>query len=671
MAVIKGYHLFLKLGGAEGNGEKITTTPVALPYTMEGLSSDTDYIITAKAVDTAGRESVFSNPLAASTLTYPVGGGGELTSDDYLALDAIATDYLARNQSSAVSFKFTSPRGDYAKAFGTDGYRAITLDDHFRIGSISKTFTATAIFQQIDAGRLTLDDTLDMFLPDILARMPNRSYWPGGTIANSDRITVRHMLMMRSGIFDYTMDSAYGIAITLFPTAQTFTRDWLLGQVESHGSLFEPGAQYFYCNTNYLLLGLIVEAVTGRGVHDLIREDICVPLGMLETSRPNGSTIPAPSIHGYENQPIWGANYDITAVWAPAFDSCGDMVSTLGDLNKWAEELRDNTLLTPETHALRKEQFSVVRQLDVFTPPVLGFVPDYYGYGLGLLAVGEDWYGHDGSIPGFSSICLYDENTKTTFTAMENYQSTNLGVFTDMWALMAEYLYPGSVTTEHVYPRYLPSIPSAEKFGRVGVGPMPVVFDGTGGTGHGWSKTLTWTQGVAQLVETADVFVDVIVSSGTTTGVTCDGEAMTSIGTNGWLSRWHLAQVPTGRKTFVATASAYGGMEACSRSFYDVKTVSAAATTSGTGLALSQTVTLTDSTQHLALQAFGGWNSSANGANILTPAGGTNRYLDHDGWRTALCASDATETTTFTATGTPSYWGGWVGLAHILTSVTG
>lgn len=190
---------------------------------------------------------------------------------------------------------------------------------------------------------------------------------------------------------------------------------------------------------------------------------------------------------------------------------------------------------------------------------------------------------------------------------------------------------------------------------------MPVTFDAKSNgatsfnTGFSWSHTAT---------EGADVFVDVLSSAGVAR-VTYGGAAMTLLSTSSWMKRYHLAAVAGGAKSVVVSTGNGGGI-GCARSYIGVQKITDEALIALTGgTAASQTVTV-DGSGKMALQAFMAANASASGAGFATPAGGTNRYNGTDGNRTGICCSDAPTTTTFTATGTPSYYNGWAAIAHVL-----
>jgi len=189
-------------------------------------------------------------------------------------------------------------QGCYVRGFGTgnlDTNAPIGVDDHFRIASITKTFTATAILQLIDQGRLTLDVRLSQFVEGI---------------TYSDRITVEALLNMTAGVYSYTDDQTFLRDYEQNPLLP-FTPQDAIDIIQRHDPAFEPGTQARYSDSNYILLGLIVERVTGRPLGQVIQTQILDLLQMTRTSFPTTPDMPAPFAHGYYPNP-GGPPRDVT-----------------------------------------------------------------------------------------------------------------------------------------------------------------------------------------------------------------------------------------------------------------------------------------------------------------------------------------------------------------------
>ena len=159
------------------------------------------------------------------------------------------------------------PDGDYIRAFGVADKTTrapMKTDFYSRIGSVTKTFTVTAVLQLADQGKLGLDDSIAEFIDGV----------PLG-----DRITLRQLARMQSGLFNYSASPAFQHALFADPR-RTFTPHELLDDAFVQPNQFPPGEGFEYCNTNTVLLGLVVQKVSGQPLADYIHDHILVPLGM-------------------------------------------------------------------------------------------------------------------------------------------------------------------------------------------------------------------------------------------------------------------------------------------------------------------------------------------------------------------------------------------------------
>jgi CubicO group peptidase (beta-lactamase class C family) len=423
-------------------------------FTIPGLSSDTDYggRITMTAVDKNGNESAHSAPLAVARTLAPVRATLPLSPDDTAAIDAIVAKSMAKTGQPGVIIDIVGQKGYYTKAYGG----GVSTDGHFRIGSVTKTFTGHLILREISKGTLHLSDTLDKFVSGV----------PSGNL-----ITIQHMLMMRSGVYDYEADTLLKLEVTLFPT-MSISSAQLLQTIQQNASGFTPGTAYQYTNSNYILLGYVLAAVTGRNPPDMITQDLITPLGMTETSYPpaNSSAIPAPAVTGYKSG-FFGLGLlglqDGSAQSPEFYGMAGAVISTVGDLtSKWGAELRDGKLLSPATQALRMSTFLPAAWTG---DPAAG---PTFGYGLAILQIGS-WFGHDGSIPGYDCCVMFEPQTQSVITVMDNFQTAGLAALVDIWYYIAKYLFPGSTDAPNYAAPQIPitamGIPSAEAFGNATV----------------------------------------------------------------------------------------------------------------------------------------------------------------------------------------------------------
>ncbi|KOV92943.1 serine hydrolase domain-containing protein [Streptomyces sp. NRRL B-3648] len=293
---------------------------------------------------------------------------------------------------------WTPGQPGYVHSFGVADKatgRRMTPDLYLRIGSETKTFTVTALLQLVDQGKAGLDDTIDRYVDGV---------------PNGHRITLRQLAGMRSGLFNYSEDDGFFKALTSDPR-RPFTPQQLLAYSFRHPVLFQPGRKFSYCNTNLILLGLVVEKLSGQRLGAYLEQHVLDPAGMKDTSLPSGSRFPRPHAQGYTDQTADGKVAE-TAGWNPSWGwAAGAMYSTLDDLRTWAPTVATGEL--PDGKRLISRATQRQRLVTPATP-----IPGV-GYGLGIFDV-HGWIGHNGSLPGYESLTIYLPATRTTLVVLLN-----------------------------------------------------------------------------------------------------------------------------------------------------------------------------------------------------------------------------------------------------------
>ncbi|MFF3846055.1 serine hydrolase domain-containing protein [Streptomyces sp. NPDC002328] len=337
-----------------------------------------------------------------ATRPSPSPSGGEvraLTPEVQQQIDQAVQQVLKEAGVPGVSVGIWTPDGgEYVKSFGVadkDTGQKMTPDLYTRIGSETKTFTVTAVLQLVDEGRIGLDDTIDKYVQGV---------------PNGDKITLRQLAGMRSGLFNYSEDEDFFKALTSDPQ-RPFTPQQLLDYSFKHPVLFPPGEKFYYCNTNLILLGLVVEKMSGEPLAEYIQDRVLDPVGLKHTLFPTGNEFPSPHAQGYTNQTATGKVENSTD-WNPSWGwAAGAMISRLEDLRVWARtvatgQLPDGgRLISPATQKQR-----------LITPPTT--IPGA-GYGLGIFDV-QGWIGHNGSLPGYESLTIYLPSARTTLVLVLN-----------------------------------------------------------------------------------------------------------------------------------------------------------------------------------------------------------------------------------------------------------
>ncbi|MEU9146145.1 serine hydrolase domain-containing protein [Streptomyces sp. NPDC048349] len=337
--------------------------------------------------------------LAASAVEAPPGEAPpapddfpRLTPAVAAQLDEAVKKAMAEAKVPGVMVALSAPgKGEYVRSFGVADKATnapMATDLYMRIGSVTKTFTVTAVLQLVDEGKVRLDDPIGTYVDGV---------------PNGDRITLRELAGMRSGLFNYSADESFYKALTSDPQ-KVFTPQELLAYSFKHPVLFEPDAEFLYCNTNLILLGLVVEKATGQKLEDYINREVVAAAGLKHTLFPTGAEFPSPHAHGYTDQTASGKTEDATN-WNPSWGwAAGAMISDLPDMRSWAKTLATGTLLEPATQA---ERLKVV-------PALPGT-----GYGLGIFNV-QGWIGHNGSLPGYGSLVVYMPQTQATMVVLLN-----------------------------------------------------------------------------------------------------------------------------------------------------------------------------------------------------------------------------------------------------------
>jgi len=340
--------------------------------------------------------------------------------EEQAIVQVIEAGIAAQRQPGLIVGIWIPGRGEFLHAFGVSDIATkapMKPQDHIRIASITKSFVAVAALRLVDQGKLKLDDTL--------------ATWIEG-IPNGETITIRQLLGMRSGIYDFTSDQKFLADFTADPL-MAFSPENVVAIVKRHEPDFAPGEKVVYCDTNYIFLGMIIEKVTGRPVEDVIRDEILAPLKLANTSFPTAAAIPKPFSRGYyAGEDGKGELRDFTASNPAVAWSAGAMISTLDDLRIWAKALATGALLTPQTHA-EQMKFGAIA-----TKPI------HVGYGLGIANFGG-LIGHNGAIFGYTTAMFYVPAADATIVIEGNLASNFSNSATEIAYALAKRLMPDLV----------------------------------------------------------------------------------------------------------------------------------------------------------------------------------------------------------------------------------
>lgn len=302
----------------------------------------------------------------------------------------------------------------FEKAYGfADAKSSIkaTPDTKYKIGSITKMFTSAIIFQLIEEKKLTADTKLSKYYPQI---------------KNADSITIKHLLSHQSGIFNYTDDNDFDSISTINNTKAS-----LLKRFAAYDPDFKPGAKADYSNTNYILLGYIIEDITKKPYKANVNERIIKPLGLKNTYYFSKTNPKRKEAFSYR----YGDGWEKEAEWdASAAFSAGAFVSTPNDMTRFIKALFDGKVIKKES-------------LEQMTKTEMG-----YGSGIFAFPFGERrFYGHTGGIEAFAATLGYYPKDQMGFSLLingENYDYNDIVIGILSCYYKIPYTFPNLVTVD-------------------------------------------------------------------------------------------------------------------------------------------------------------------------------------------------------------------------------
>lgn len=291
--------------------------------------------------------------------------------------------------------------------------RPMTLRDNFQIRSVTKSYTVTMVLRLAREQKLSLSDTIGMYVSGI---------------PNGDRITLAELAGMRSGVLNYTKAPAFFDAFVADPARQ-WTDQELVDLAIPGSPVFEPGAQYDYSNTNTVLLGMVVEKVTGRPLDQAYSGLLFRPLGLSRSSYQSGIAVGNPQPTPYEVDPQTGDLKVLPQANLSSLGPSGAIVATLPDLLRWGRALGTGRLIGPNLLQVRE---------GAAIPTTNGPEYDRYGLGIGQL---KGWWGHTGEGLGFQAATFYDPVTRSVIAvALNSTQPVN--VATQIFKALADVIRP-------------------------------------------------------------------------------------------------------------------------------------------------------------------------------------------------------------------------------------
>ncbi|MGA5471525.1 serine hydrolase domain-containing protein [Streptomyces arboris] len=339
--------------------------------------------------------------LAPTTSASAAPAAARTPAPDMAGIVAALESAMASGAPGAMA-RYSGPDGARGRAVGVrdrESGAAMDIQARFRIGSVSKTFSSVVLLQLVEEGRLSLDAPVNTYLEGLLP---------------DDRITVRHLLTHRSGLADYT-NAMFDQTVPGFEAVRNrvFSYQELVDLSLAEPRTTEPGAAYKYSNANFVVVGMLIEKLTGRPVADAFQRRIIKPLGLRKTAYVHPDTrIKGTHVRGYLHPDEAGDplvdSTEQTVSWA---QSAGAVISSPADLNTFTGALMRGRLLSEAT----LEEMTTVTPTDTTNTRF---------YGLGLrrydLSCGTQVYGHTGTVQGFYTYAFSTRDGRRSLSALAN-----------------------------------------------------------------------------------------------------------------------------------------------------------------------------------------------------------------------------------------------------------
>ena len=348
----------------------------------------------------AGLGALVAIAMSGTGLAATDGETSELVADPE-AIMAVMQDVMDEHDLRAVIVSVTI--GDeelVTKALGESmsGVPA-TTDMHFRNGAVAISFVATVALQLAEEGVIGLDDTIDRWLPDLPV---------------AHEVTVRMLMDMTSGYADYVEDEGFLDALKDDPF-----RSWSPEELIAIGMAgtrhFAPGTNWAYAHTNYVILGRVLEAATGRPMVELLQERVLDPLGLENTIDPGTPAIPEPVLHAFSSErraylgiPSGRRFYEESTFWDPSWTITQGAIQTsdIVDMARTAAAIGEGELLSEASHAAQVSDHLIGFGSTVEGCLTCHTLDERYAYGLGVVLSGS-WILQNPAFSGYAATAAY------------------------------------------------------------------------------------------------------------------------------------------------------------------------------------------------------------------------------------------------------------------------
>ncbi len=403
--------------------------------------------LTVTGCTAGGSGSTATTPATPSSTGAPTASEAGASADEALAagIRETVTDRMDEWGLRAVIVR--AVRGEQpilTEAFGESmtGVPA-TTDMHFRNGAVAISYVATALLQLVDEGTVTLDDTLGRWLPDV---------------PNADRVTLGQLGQMTSGYADYVQDAGFLAQLEADPF-----RQWAPEELAAFGTaqplIYEPGTNWNYSHTNYVLLGLALEKITGEPMELLLQERVLDPLGLENTRASSTPAIEEPVLHAFTAErrqslgiPAGTSFLEESTYWNPSWTITRGAIqyTDIVDLTRTARAIGTGELLSPASHDEQLNLDTRGRSSTIDGCSTCFPHSAIYTYGIGVVMMG-DWILQNPMFSGTAAVEAYLPDEDISLAVAVTFEETAFdedgGVpnrATDLFRALAGVVAPGS-----------------------------------------------------------------------------------------------------------------------------------------------------------------------------------------------------------------------------------
>lgn len=289
-----------------------------------------------------------------------------------------------------------------------------TTDMHFRNGAVAMSYVATLLMVLVDEGAVSLDDKVSEWLPDL---------------SNGDRVTLGQLAQMTSGYRDYVLGNAeFNAELDANPFRQ-WTPEELISYPVSQPLLYDPGTNWNYAHTNYVILGLALEKITGTPLNEALQEKVLGPMGLDATTDPGTPAIAEPALHAFTSErrdalriPSEVRFHEESTYWNPSWTMARGAIQTtdIDDMHTSAIAIGNGDLLTAESYLQMVTRNLIGRTTELEGCATCFAQSDEYSYGLGIISTG-DWLLQNPFFSGWSGAMAYLPSDKVALAVAVTY----------------------------------------------------------------------------------------------------------------------------------------------------------------------------------------------------------------------------------------------------------